>query len=119
MITKRLINGEYLLMYSVGQAAAAIDRTPKSIRRLESQGIIPKCYTRGETNGYRLYTEHELKIIKHICKKYQLQRGVKFPEKAAEEFKQMFASLHFGYDQNDSKYYPEECKHASVRNVDA
>lgn len=107
MITKRTINNEQLLMYSIGQLCAAINRHPNTIRRLERDGVIPPSYLRSD-KGYRLYTEHEMRIVKHLFKTLNLSRGVSFPEDTAHQFSELFERLHNAYRQGRKEDYPLE-----------
>jgi len=106
MITKQVINGEEVLMYSIGQLCAAIQRHPNSVRRLEIDGIIPAPFVRHH-NNYRLYTAHEMRIIEYMFKTLNLRRGVKFPTDAGAKFKDLFTRLHQCY-KNGSTDYPDE-----------
>lgn len=116
MIARRYINGIEVTVYSVGQLAAQLDRHPASIRRLEREGVIPKPRLRHENNNYRLYTMHEVQVIKFIFNKFKLQRGVKFPEEAAKQLSHLFKEVHAYYDEPATPL-PEEALTEAMKAV--
>lgn len=92
MIQEMLIGGNQIIMYSIGQAAARIDRSPQSMRRMERSGAIPAPFKRSDT-GQRLYSIHECKALELCFKKHSLRERVKIPEAFTRELEDAFAAL--------------------------
>jgi hypothetical protein len=92
MILEEKWSGNTIVLYSVGQAAARIGRTAKTVRRLEREGSIPAPFKRSRS-GQRLYTLHECKAIEVCFKKHNIRERVKIPEAFITELADAFAAL--------------------------
>ena len=55
--------------YSIGKVATVINRNIQTIRTYHTNGIIPKT-THTDPRGWRLYTEHQINLLKRVFSVY-------------------------------------------------
>ncbi|MBA2691483.1 MAG: MerR family DNA-binding transcriptional regulator [Rubrobacter sp.] len=48
----------------IGEAAKALDVTPRYIRKLEAQGLIPRA--KRDARGFRVYARSDLDLLKKL-----------------------------------------------------
>jgi len=60
----RELNGTQVKVFSTGQVAEKIGRTPQMLRNWESNGLIPECVFEGKQ---RLYTTKQVELIIHLA----------------------------------------------------
>jgi len=93
MITKMMIHGHEIILFSVGQAGARLRRHAGTLRRLERDGQIPEPKNRS-SRGYRLYTAWELTALEFAFKKHSCGQGKTMPPEFSETLKKLFSDIH-------------------------
>lgn len=69
-----VINGEEVKLYYIGEVARRLCRTPVTVRKWESEGIIPKAWF-NDKNGRRLYTEEQVRLLVKYSRRYHIHHG--------------------------------------------
>lgn len=85
----RLVNGERIRMYRIGEVAKYLRCSIRTIRRWEAKGIIPPAGTRAlsshiQTNSHRVYTLHQIGLMLGLVKMSPSARMVKAEETRRE-----------------------------------
>lgn len=114
MIARAFINGKEVILYSVGQVAAKLQRHPDSIRRLQREGFIPDAYTRTEKGDYRMFTLHQVNILMYVFLRYNLRRGTPLTDDAKQCLHDLWSTLNKHYNDPANHDMPEEAKNAQT-----
>lgn len=98
-----LVNGKPVPLYPLGVLAKALNRQPVTIRKLESEGFIPKATlilpSHDSRGTRRLYTMEQIAALRRIAAeegilepnangKWKPIEGTKFREKAMKAFRE-------------------------------
>lgn len=64
----RLVNGERIRMYRIGEVAKILKCSIRTIRRWEEKGIIPPSQSHGGPESHRVYKIHQVTLMLRLAK---------------------------------------------------
>lgn len=64
----RLVNGELIRMYRIGEVAKILKCSIRTIRRWEEKGIIPHSQGGGGPESHRVYKLHQVRLMLGLSK---------------------------------------------------
>lgn len=71
----KLPSGESIELFYIGTLAAALGRTPNTIRKWEISGVIPDpCFQ--DSNGRRLYSQEQIDAIVRCAERAKIKQGL-------------------------------------------
>jgi len=80
----RLVNGERIRMYRIGEVAKYLRCSIRTIRRWEAKGIIPHSQGGGGPESHRVYKLHQIGLMLELVKMSPSARMVKAEETRRE-----------------------------------
>lgn len=72
--TFKLPNGEEIELFYIGTLAAALGRTPNTIRKWEISGVIPDPLFK-DAHGHRLYSKEQIDAIVKCAERAKIAQG--------------------------------------------
>ena len=67
-------NGNTIEVYTMGELASELGRTPDAIRKWELSGVLPPTCFR-DSRGHRLYTQEQIDAIRTCAEKSKISQG--------------------------------------------
>ena len=91
-------------MYSLGQLAHRLDISIVTIRKWESENVIPTSTYRSKGN-HRLYTEHQVSAVSRVYADYIINKTAGGPWRLTDDF---VKALHEAWNSLPEGFPPEE-----------
>jgi hypothetical protein len=99
-----MVGGKNVELYNLGALAAALNRRPVTVRKMEQEGIIPRAplilpshdergqrrlYTKAHIDGLRLIAHEEGVLQPNVNGKWKSLESTQFRERALKLFKEL------------------------------